>query len=78
MYLSIVQGAALGTMVGLLTYGKKRYEDLDDVMRKTIGPLHDNLQKMMPLVDRDSEAFAEYMVSRGDFSERESNLFSLF
>jgi glutamate formiminotransferase/formiminotetrahydrofolate cyclodeaminase len=55
-------GAALGTMVGLLTYGKKKYEDLDDVMRKTIGPLHDNLQKMMPLVDRDSEAFAEYMV----------------
>ena len=51
-------------MVGLLTYGKKKYEDLDDVMRKTIGPLHDNLQKMMPLVDRDSEAFAEYMVSR--------------
>ncbi|CAI8045000.1 Formimidoyltransferase-cyclodeaminase [Geodia barretti] len=56
-------GAALGTMVGLLTYGKKKYEDLDDVMRKTIGPLHDNLQKMMPLVDRDSEAFAEYMMA---------------
>ncbi|CAI8045001.1 Formimidoyltransferase-cyclodeaminase [Geodia barretti] len=57
------KGAALGTMVGLLTYGKKKYEDLDDVMRKTIGPLHDNLQKMMPLVDRDSEAFAEYMMA---------------
>ena len=49
-------------MVGLLTFGKRKYDDLDDVMRKTIGPLHDNLQKMMPLVDKDSEAFTDYMV----------------
>ena len=56
------QGVALSTMVGLLTYGKRKYEDLDDVMRKTIGPLHDNLEKMMPLVDKDSEAFTDYMV----------------
>ena len=49
-------------MVGLLTYGKKKFESLDDVMRKTIGPLHDNLQAMLPLVDKDSEAFTDYMV----------------
>ena len=49
-------------MVGLLTFGKKIYESIDDVMRNTIGPLHDNLQKMLPLIDEDSEAFTEYVV----------------
>lgn len=50
-------------MVGLLTFGKRQFEAVDDVMRKTIEPLHDNLQAMLPLVDKDSEAFSEYMVS---------------
>ena len=50
-------------MVGLMTFGKRKYESLDDVMRKTIGPLHDNLQKMLPLIDKDSEAFTDYMVA---------------
>ena len=49
-------------MVGLMTFGKKKYESLDDIMRKTIGALHGNLQTMLPLVDKDSEAFADYMV----------------
>ena len=42
-------------MVGLLTFGKKKFESVDDVMRKTISPLHDNLQAMLPLVDKDSD-----------------------
>ena len=48
-------------MVGLLTFGKKKFESVDDVMRKTISPLHDNLQAMLPLVDKDSDAFTEYI-----------------
>ena len=50
-------------MVGLLTFGKRQFEAVDGLMRKTIEPLHDNLQAMLPLVDKDSEAFSEYMVS---------------
>ena len=58
-------------MVGLLTFGKKKFESVDDLMRKTIGPLHDNLQAMLPLVDKDSDAFTEYMVREGDGIEGE-------
>ena len=50
-------------MVGLLTFGKRQFEAVDGLMRKTIEPLHDNLQAMLPLVDKDSEAFSEYMVT---------------
>ena len=52
-------------MVGLLTFGKKKFESVDDVMRKTSSPLHDNLQAMLPLVDKDSGAFTEYLVREG-------------
>ena len=48
-------------MVGLLTFGKK-FESVDDVMRKRISPLHDNLQAML---DKDSDAFTEYLVREG-------------
>ena len=46
-------------MVGRLTFGKKEF---DDVMQQTIGPLHDNRQATLPLIDKDSEAFTDYMV----------------
>ena len=59
----IIQGSALGTMVGLLTFGNKKYESLDSLMRATIGPLYDATQKMLPLIDKDTEAFNDYMVS---------------
>ncbi len=57
------QGAALGTMVGLLTFGNKKYEALDSTMRATIAPLHTGTQQMLPLIDRDTQAFTAYMVS---------------
>ena len=34
-------------------------------MQKTISPLQDNLQAMLPLVDKDSDAFTEYLVREG-------------
>ena len=49
-------------MVGMLTYGNKKYESLDSVMRVTIGPLYDATQKMLPLIDKDTAAFNDYMV----------------
>ena len=49
-------------MVGMLTYGNRKYESLDSVMRATIGPLYDATQKMLPLIDKDTAAFNDYMV----------------
>ena len=45
-----------------MTFGKKKFESLDSVMRSVIGPLHGNMQAILPLVDRDSEAFTDYVV----------------
>lgn len=50
-------------MVGLLTFGQRKYEDLDAVMRAAIEPLHTAMQKMISAVDRDTQAFTQYMAS---------------
>jgi glutamate formiminotransferase/formiminotetrahydrofolate cyclodeaminase len=34
-------GAALGAMVGWMTYGKRRFEAQDAAMRRFIPPLHE-------------------------------------
>ena len=54
-------------MVGLLTFGNKKYESLDSEMRSTIGPLYDATQKMLPLIDKDTEAFNDYMVCNMEY-----------
>ena len=54
-------------MVGLLTYGNKKYESLDSVMRATIRPLYEATQKMLPLIDKDTQAFNDYMVPTTKF-----------
>jgi len=56
-------GAALGTMVGWMTYGKRKFADKDAVMRRLIPPLHDAMQGLLPLVDADTRAFADYMAA---------------
>ena len=57
-----IQGAALGAMVGLLTFGNRKYEPLDPVMRVAIPPLHNASQQLIPLIDKDTQAFNSYMV----------------
>lgn len=57
------QGAGLGTMVGLLTYGNKKFEHLDGVMRTSIAPLYAAMTTLLPQVDADSKAFSQYMVN---------------
>lgn len=54
-------GAALGTMVGLLSYGKRQYESCDATMRKIIPSLHETMNILLPCIDKDTEAFNEYM-----------------
>jgi glutamate formiminotransferase/formiminotetrahydrofolate cyclodeaminase len=52
-------GAALGAMVGWMTYGKRKFEAQDGVMRRTIPTLDRAMKALIPLVDADSRAFEE-------------------
>jgi glutamate formiminotransferase/formiminotetrahydrofolate cyclodeaminase len=54
-------GAALGTMMGWMSYGSKKFEHIDTDMRKLIPPLHNNMKKLIPLIDADTNAFNDYM-----------------
>ncbi|XP_053143538.1 formimidoyltransferase-cyclodeaminase [Hemicordylus capensis] len=54
-------GAALGCMVGLLTYGKRQFEELDPVMRQLIPPFHQAMNELVVMVDADALAFSSYM-----------------
>jgi len=56
------QGAALGSMVGFLTYGNKKFAELDGQMRKLIPSLYKAMKDLTPFVDADAAAFSEYMV----------------
>lgn len=56
-------GVGLGAMVAKLTYGVRKFEALDDKMRKIIPPLHDITEKLTPLIDADTDAFSDYMAA---------------
>ncbi|TRZ01576.1 hypothetical protein DNTS_002581 [Danionella cerebrum] len=72
-------GAALGCMVGQMTYGKRQFESVDAEMRKLIPPLHRAMNDLLLKVDADSSAFNSYMVhkhtkthSRGEATQTSS------
>ncbi|XP_024208139.2 formimidoyltransferase-cyclodeaminase isoform X1 [Pan troglodytes] len=54
-------GAALGSMVGLMTYGRRQFQSLDTTMRRLIPPFREASAKLTTLVDADAEAFAAYL-----------------
>lgn len=56
-------GVGLGAMVAKLTYGVRKFEDLDAKMREIIPPLHRISQELIPLIDADTDAFADYMAA---------------
>lgn len=58
-------GAALGVMVGWLTYGRRKYEHLDDRMRTVIPPLVNIQEELLKAIDRDTDAFNDYMEALG-------------
>lgn len=58
-----LQGSALGTMVGLLTYGNKKFETLDSTIRRILPPLHHTMNDLIPMIDADSSAFCAYMAA---------------
>src|SRR5690606_9062429 len=54
-------GAGLSVMVAWLTYGVRKYEQHDPVMRKVIEPLDKKMRELIPMIDADTDAFNDYM-----------------
>jgi glutamate formiminotransferase/formiminotetrahydrofolate cyclodeaminase len=54
-------GAGLGTMVAQLTYGVRKFEQLDEKIREILPPLNDATQSLIPMIDADTNAFNDYM-----------------
>jgi glutamate formiminotransferase / formiminotetrahydrofolate cyclodeaminase len=54
-------GAALGAMVGWLTYGRRKYDHLDARMRAALPPLAQVQEELLRSVDADTDAFADFM-----------------
>ncbi|MCG8565733.1 MAG: glutamate formimidoyltransferase [Desulfobacterales bacterium] len=54
-------GTGLGAMVAKLTQGVRKFEDREREMQAVIPGLHDLTQKLIPLIDKDTSAFNEYM-----------------
>jgi glutamate formiminotransferase/formiminotetrahydrofolate cyclodeaminase len=54
-------GSGLGAMVAKLTYGVRKFEHLDEKMRKIIPPLHNATMSLIPMIDADTNAFNDYI-----------------
>nr|XP_008529619.1 PREDICTED: formimidoyltransferase-cyclodeaminase [Equus przewalskii] len=54
---SAAMGAALASMAGLMTYGRRQFEHLDATMRRLIPPFHAASAELTTLVDADAHAF---------------------
>ena len=54
-------GVGLGAMVAKLTYGVRKFEDLDEHMRRIIPSLHATSQRLIPMIDADTNAFSDYV-----------------
>lgn len=54
--LAAAMGAALGAMTGWMTYGKRKFEAEDAVMRRLIPPLHHAMMELLPMIDADTAA----------------------
>lgn len=50
-------GTALGSMVGNLTVGKKRYKDVEEEIRSQMKQAEMLQQELLLLIDKDAEAF---------------------
>ncbi len=56
-------GVALGVMVGWMTYGKRKFQQKDAIMRRLIPPLHEATKALVPMIDRDTRAFDGYLAA---------------
>ncbi|XP_045357037.1 formimidoyltransferase-cyclodeaminase isoform X2 [Leopardus geoffroyi] len=58
---SAAMGAALASMAGLMTYGRRQFEHLDATVRRLIPPFHAASAELTALVDADARAFQAYL-----------------
>ncbi|KAJ1070650.1 hypothetical protein K5549_003629 [Capra hircus] len=58
---SAAMGAALASMAGLMTYGRRQFEHLDVTMRRLIPPFHAAVAELTAMVDTDARAFEAYL-----------------
>ncbi|KAG8516573.1 Formimidoyltransferase-cyclodeaminase [Galemys pyrenaicus] len=58
---SAAMGAALASMAGLMTYGRRQFEHLDSTMRRLIPPFHTAMAELTGAVDADACAFEAYL-----------------
>ena len=58
-------GAGLGAMVAKLTLGVRKFEDVDAKMRDLVPPLHHIAHDLIPMIDADTDAFADYVAALG-------------
>jgi glutamate formiminotransferase/formiminotetrahydrofolate cyclodeaminase len=54
-------GVGLGAMVAKLTYGVRKFENVQQNMADIIPELHETTQKMIPMIDADTNAFNDYV-----------------
>ncbi len=54
-------GAGLGAMVVKLTYGVRKFEHLEDRLRRIIPGLHAAALGLIPMIDADTNAFNDYV-----------------
>lgn len=54
-------GVGLGCMVAQLTYGVRKFDNVDKQIRKIIPPLYNITRQLIPMVDADTNAFNDYM-----------------
>jgi glutamate formiminotransferase/formiminotetrahydrofolate cyclodeaminase len=54
-------GSGLGSMVAKLTYGVRKFEEHDMVLRKIIPVLHKVTLDLIPMIDADTNAFNDYV-----------------
>lgn len=54
-------GAGLSVMVAWLTYGVRKFEKYEEIMRKVIEPLDTKMRELIPMIDADTDAFNDYM-----------------
>ncbi len=58
-------GAGLGSMAAKLTLGVRKFEDVDEKMRRIIPALHDAANALIPMIDADTNAFKDYVKALG-------------
>ncbi|XP_019819229.2 formimidoyltransferase-cyclodeaminase isoform X2 [Bos indicus] len=58
---SAAMGAALASMAGLMTYGRRQFEHLDVTMRRLIPPFRAAVAELTAMVDADARAFEAYL-----------------